>query len=391
MDDELKLMIPGPTEVSQAVLEKLSLPMRPHYGDAWCGKYFEVVDKVKRVFRTRGDLFILAATCSAAMELAVSHAVEPGEKILICNNGFFGDRFTEIAEHFGADVVTARVEYGKAVTEEDVRSALESHPDIRAVAVVHNESSTTVETELSGITAAARERDVLTIVDCVSSMGALDIPTDELGIDFCISGSQKCFAAPAGLAFISVSDRAWERVRSRKQPLHAWYLNLNVLEKYRDDWTDWHPQGPNTAPVSLYMALDQALDEILDEGLKARSERHTRARDAFRAAMRAMGLKLYVEDAVASRTLTAICLPEGIDGAALRENILRRHRILLAGGLGATKNTVIRVGHMAWTASEEFLVPAIQAIESELQRMGAAINAGAAVETFKREFPRGKR
>ena len=316
----------------------------------------------------------------------MSHAVEPGEKILICNNGFFGDRFTEIAECFGAEVVTARSEYGEAITEEQVRAALADQPDIRALAVVHNESSTTVETELSGITAASRERDVLTIVDCVSSMGALDIPTDALGIDFCISGSQKCFAAPAGLAFLSVSERAWDRLRSRKKPLRAWYLNLNVLKKYQGQWADWHPQGPNTAPVSLYLALDQALDEILDEGLKARSARHTRARDAFRAAMRAMGLELFVDDAVASRTLTAVCLPEGLDGAALRRNILERHRILISGGLGAMADTVIRVGHLGWTASEKFLAPTIQAIESELQGMGAVIESGAAVEIFRQQF-----
>ena len=386
MDPDLRLMIPGPTVVSEKVLEKLSLPMMPHYGDEWSAFYFDVVAKAKTVFQTQSDLFILSTTSSAAMEMAVSHAVEPGETILIGNNGFFGDRFAEIAECLGAKVVTVRSEHGQAITEEQVRSALKEHPDIRALALVHNESSTAVESALPGITKAAQEHDVLTLVDCVSSMGAVDVPTSELGIDFCLTGSQKCLAAPAGLALLSVSDRAWERIRSRKQPVPSWYLNLNILSRYRDEWADWHPEGPNSASVPLYLALDQALDEILDEGLPKRFARHTRVRDAFRAAMRAMGLELFVEDDVASRTLTAVCLPEGIDGAALRGNMQTKHRILIAGGLGTTKNTMVRVGHMAWTASAEHLIPTIEAIETELRALGADVDTGKAVETFRRTF-----
>ena len=381
-----KLMIPGPTEVSAKARAKMALPMKPHYGDEWADYYFKVVAKVKRIFQTEYDLFILAATSSAAMEMAVSHALQPGEKVLICNNGFFGDRFEEMALLLGAKPVTTRSEHGRPITADQVRLALKEHPDVKALALVHNESSTAVESELSGITAVARKKRVLTIVDCVSSMGGVDVPTDRLGIDFCLSGSQKCFGAPAGVSFVSVSPRAWEAVAARKQPIRAWYLNLDVLKKYQEKWRNWHPQGPNTAPVSLYLALDQALDEILEEGLPQRFARHTKARDAFRAAMRAMGLSLFVEDACASRTLTAVRLPEGIDGAALRGRILERHDILIAGGLGATANTVIRVGHLALTASAEYLVPTIEAIESELLSLRARIKKNVAAQTFKRTF-----
>jgi len=390
MDPDVMLMIPGPTVISQKAQEKLGLPMMPHYGDAWSAFYFGVIEKTKQVYQTQNELFILAATCSAAMELAVSHAVEPGEKILICNNGFFGDRFEEMARCLGLDTVAVRSEYGRAVTGEQVSAALSQDDAIRALAVVHNESSTAVESDLPGIVAAARAHDVLTVVDCVSSMGAVDIPTDRLGIDYCISGTQKCFGAPPGLAFLSVSERALARLQERKTPVAAWYLNLDILRKYREEWTDWHPQGPNTASVPLYLSLDQALDEILEEGLPTRFARHTRARDAFRAAMRAMGLALYVEDAIASRTLTAVCLPEGIDGAVLRKNILEKQRILIAGGLGATANTVIRVGHLAWTASEEYLVPTIQAIDAELAAMGAEIASGQGVSAFQETFRQGR-
>ncbi|MDD5697712.1 MAG: alanine--glyoxylate aminotransferase family protein [Victivallaceae bacterium] len=386
MNSNLKLMIPGPTEVSPEVCRKLSEPMRPHYGPEFCKLYFEVVEKLKKVYQTQNDLYILAATSSSAMEIAVSHAVEPGGKMLICNNGVFGDRFTEMAEAYGIKVVTTRSEYGQPVNAMQVNQALESDPEITALALVHNESSTGVESPLEPIMAAARGKNVLSIVDTVSSMGGVNVKTDALGIDFCVSGAQKCFGAVAGLGFISVSDRAWKRINARKNPVGSWYLNLSVLKNYREKWRQWHPQGPNTAPVSLYLGLNQALDEILEEGLERRFERHVRARDAFRNAMRAMGLKLFVEDEFASKTLTAVCLPEGIDGGRLRENIQKNHHILLAGGLGNTANTVIRIGHLSRTASEDYLVPTIAAIEQELTALGAEVCPGKAVNEFNREF-----
>jgi len=386
MEKSLKLMIPGPTEVSPEVCRKLSEPMKPHYGPEFCKLYFGVIEKLKKIYQTENDFYVLAATSSSAMEIAVSHAVEPGGKILICNNGFFGDRFTEMSEAYGLKVVTTKGEYGKPITAAQVENALDQDSEIEALAIVHNESSTAVESPLESIIAAAKKRNVITIVDTVSSMGGVDVKTDKLSIDFCVSGPQKCFGAPAGLGFISVSENAWKKINSRKNPVHSWYLNLSVLKSYRDKWTKWHPQGPNTAPVSLYLGLNQALDEILSEGLENRFARHIRARDAFRAAMRAMGLKLFVEDEFASKTLTAVCLPAGIDGTELRTRIQKNHAILLAGGLGDTANTVIRIGHLSLTASTDYLVPTINAIECELSKMGAKITAGNAVSEFRKVF-----
>ena len=389
-----RLMIPGPTEVSAEVLEELSQPIRAHYGAEWSQFYFEVVAKVKKVFQTENSLFILPNTSSGAMEMAVAHAVEPGQKVLICKNGFFGERFEEMAVALGVKVVTTHSDYGKPISADQVRRALRQDPGIRALAVVHNETSTGVESELSGITSAAQDQGVLTIVDTVSSMGGVDLPTDTLGIDFCITGTQKTMGAPCGLAFLSVSQRAWNAISARQEPVRGWYLNLNILKKYQEMWFDWHPQGPQSAAVSLYLALDQSLDEIFQEGLERRFARHVRARDAFRDAMRAMGLLLFVEDDCASPTLTAVCLPEGIDGAELRQQIEDKHDILLAGGLGATANTVIRVGHMSRTASPEYLLPTIEAIERELRNLGVKIKRGSGAQGFnefwKRDGDRGR-
>ncbi len=383
-----KLMIPGPTEVSPRVLEKLGEPIRAHYGADWTKFYFEVVGKVQKVFQTRNSLFILATTSSGAMEMAVAHAVEPGGKILICLNGFLGERFEEMAVSLGATVVTTRSRYGEPITAEQVRVSLQQDPGIRALAVVHNETSTGVASELSGITAAARENGVLTIVDAVSSMGAVDLPIDTLGVDFCITGTQKCMGAPCGLAFLSVSQQAWEAIAARQEPVRGWYLNLNVLKKYQEMWLDWHPQGPVSAAVSLYMALNQSLDEIFEEGLEQRVARHTRARNAFRDGIRATGLHPFVEDHCASCTVTAVRIPEGVDGADLRKRLEDEHDILVGGGLGEAANTVIRVGHMSRTASPECLVPTIEAIERELGFLGTKIEAGLGAQGFNESWAR---
>ena len=384
--DALRLMIPGPTEVSPKALERMAQPIRPHYGDDWTRLYFDTVEKLKKVFQTKNDLFILAATSSAAMEMAVSHAVEPKETILICKNGSFGERFEEMARSLGCNVLTTVSKYGRPVTAQQVRDALEKNPRIKAMAMVHNETSVAVESNLSEVLGAAREYGVLTIVDTVSSMGGVDIQTDRLGIDFCVSGSQKCLGAPAGLAFISVSGRAWEAIENRREPVRAWYLNLNILKKYRDQWIGWHPQGPNTASVPLYLALNCVLGEILDEGLENRFRRHICASKAFRDSIRAMGLGLFVEDAFASKTVTAVCVPEGVDGAALRENMEKKHHILVAGGMGAFSKSMIRVSHMSMTASMEYLAPTLWALEEELLLLKAGINRGAATDVLKQGF-----
>ncbi len=385
----MRLMIPGPTELSQAIRERMALPMKPHYGEPWSEEFHGIVEKLKAVFQTRNDLFILAATSSAAMEMAVTHAVEPGEEILIGNNGFFGDRFTAIAESVGAVVRTIRSPNGEAIRGEQVRSALREFPRAKALAIVHNETSTAVESPLREILDAARAKDVVSIVDCVSSLGGTDVPVDGLGIDYCLCGSQKCLGAAPGLSFISVSPRAWRGIKGRKTPVRSWYLNLGILKDYGDKWQNWHPQGPNTAPVSLYEGLDQALDEIRDEGLEARFARHRRARDAFRAAMVSMGLELYVRDDIASKTLTAVKLPAGINGSTLRKRILERHDILLAGGLGETADTILRVSHMARTASAEHLIPTIEALETQLTELGHHVPRGSGARAFKARFESG--
>jgi alanine-glyoxylate transaminase/serine-glyoxylate transaminase/serine-pyruvate transaminase len=379
------LMIPGPTEVAVEVLERMSRPVEPHYGEEFVRLYFGVESKLKKVFQTRNDIYTLAATSSAAMEAAITAGTEPGDEVLVCHNGFFGARFAEIVASAGGRAVLVRAEFGQPIRPAEVEAALRDHPGIRLLALVHNETSTGVENPVREIVAIARKRKVLTVVDSVSALGGVPLPVDKWGIDFCVSGSQKCLESPAGLSFISVSERAWKFMAARKTPVAGWYLNLLTLRRYRREWIKWHPQGPNTAPVSLYMALDAALDRILAEGLEKRFARHARAAKAVRSAVRAVGIKPFVADACASKTLTALKMPKGIDGVELRKRMAADHQILLAGGVGGDES-IVRISHMGLTASAEFQVPTMAALERCLALQGMKVKPGQAVRKFEEVF-----
>ncbi len=379
------LMIPGPTEVADAVLQRMALPVEPHYGEAFVRLYFSIESKLQKVFQTRNDIYTLAATSSAAMEAGINAGTEPGDEVLVCHNGFFGNRFAEMVAGAGGRAVLVRAELGKPIRPADVEAALRKHPGIRFMALVHNETSTGVENPVRDIMKVAQKRKVLTLVDSVSALGGVDLPVDELGIDFCVSGSQKCLESPAGLSFISVSERAWRFMQARKTPIFGWYLNLLTLRRYRQEWAKWHPQGPNTAPVSLYMALDAALDGILAEGLKARFARHARAARAVRSAVRAVGIKPFVPDGCASRTLTALKMPKGVDGMELRKRMAADHQILLAGGVGGDES-IVRISHMGLTASVEFQAPTMAALERCLALQGMKVAPGRAVRKFEEVF-----
>ena len=377
------LMIPGPTEVSSEVLAKLALPIEPHYGDEFVKLYFKVVAKLKKIFETSNNIFILAATCSAAMETAVNCAVEQEDKVLVCLNGFFGERFKEIVESVGAIPVLVEADIGKPIEPNVVKRVLDDNHEIRTLTVVHNESSTGVENPIEEICEVASRRRVLTIVDSVSGLGGTRLSVNKWKIDLALSGSQKCIGAPTGLSFLTISQKAWERFRNRKTQIHGWYLNLLNLKRYQDQWRNWHPQGPNSAPVSLYMALDAALDDVISEGMETRIKRHEKVTRALRCALKEVGLEALVEDRFASKTVTAVKLPSGVDGEELRKMVADDFDILLTGGVGETKNSIIRIGHMGMTAQSKYLLPTLKAIELTLSKLGFAIEKNKAQEVFK--------
>jgi len=378
------LMIPGPTEVSEEVREEIGKPVSPHYGSDWVGIYKETIGLLRTIFRTSGDMFVLVGSSSAAMEASVMSAIEPGDKILVELSGNFGLRFKEIAEAQGGKVVPLNVELGNAVDPDEVRSVLEQDRKIKAMTLVHNETSTGVTNPVKELGDIAKEHGLLYLVDAVSSLGGIELRTDEWNIDFCITGSQKCLETPPGLAMMSVSDNAWKAMERRKEPIRGWYLNLQNLRRYMIMWADWHPHGPETMATSLFKGLRVALGKILEEGLENRWERHKRAGMAMRSAVRAMGLEPFANDQIASNTLTSVRIPQGVKGTDLLKVMEDEHGMLIAGGVGPTAGKIFRIGHMGATASANYILPAVSSLEISLKKLGYPLELGCGVQAAQR-------
>lgn len=358
------LLGPGPSMVHPRVLRAMSAPMIGHL-DPY---YLEIMDRIQEmlraVFVTENELTLsISGTGSAAMETAVANFVEPGTSILVCENGYFGGRITEMARRYQADVSVIRRPWGKTFSPEEIESALREKP-AQVVALVHAETSTGVAQPLGEISRVVHQAGALLLVDAVSSLGGVPLRVDELSIDICYSGSQKCLSAPPGLGPITIGPRALEALESRRSPVANWYLDLTLLRKY------WGPERlyHHTAPISANFALYEALRLVLVEGLEARWERHRRNAVLLWDGLQEMGLELFAPEAVRLPPLTTVLAPEGVDEAAIRSALLKEYGIEIAGGLGDLKGKAWRIGLMGYSCRQENILLLLEALKRLLKR-----------------------
>lgn len=375
MDARKILMIPGPTEVSPDVLYEMSKPVFPHYGADWVRTYTDTTEKMKLIFQTEGDLFILVGSGSAALEACILSSISPGDKVLVISSGFFGDRLKEIVAADGGRVVPIDVQLGDSVKPEAVDEQLAENTDIRLVVAVHCETSTGAVNPVKELAQVSRKHGVPFMVDAISSLAGMNLEMDRWGIDLCVTASQKCLETPPGLGLIAVGERAWKRMESLPES-RGWYLNLLNIRRYSEMWADWHVHGPVTMATSNLLALRAAAERILREGLEKRFRRHEQVAHAFRAGARALGLEPFVRDEIASATMTSLKTPPGIDDKELRGTIDREYGILIAGSVGEMRGKVVRVGHMGMTASSRYVLPTISALEMALARLGYPARSG---------------
>jgi len=374
------LMIPGPTEVEPEALLAMAQPTIPHYGDDWVRINSRIIAKLKKVFQTENDMFIIPGSSSAAMEAAVNAVVEPGTEVLVELSGFLCYRFKEMVESYEGKVVPIEFEWGEPVHPEVVRSTLSANPSIKVMTLIHNVSSTGVTNPAREIAQICQEFDVILICDTVSSMGGIDIKTDEWGLDFCMCGNQKCMQTPPGLGLVSVSEKAWIHMEERKTPVQGWYLNFLNLRRYCRQWSDWHPHGPVTAPTALYAALEVALDHMLEEGLENRFKRHVLNAKALRAGLKAAGIKLFVDNRFASNTITTFIVPDGIDGKKIRKILEDEFKIMISGAPDKIAGRVLRVGHMGVTSARSWILATLTGIIYACNKLGATLDTGKALE-----------
>lgn len=370
---ETLLMIPGPTMVAPRVLKAMSENIINHRSAAFGEILKETNEMMSEVFQTENQSYILTGSGTAAMEAAVGNITEKGDKVLNIVGGKFGERFMQIAETHGGSPVELKVEWGNAVNPDDVKNILEEEEDIKAVTIVHNETSTGVANPIAEVGKIVKDYDALYVVDTVSSLGGDDVFVDGYGIDICVTGSQKCLAAPPGMAAITLNDDAWDVVD--KTETSTYYLNM---KKYRKSGEKEPPETPYTPSVSLTYAMREALHIIMEEGLEERILRHKLAAKATRAGVKALGLDLFAQPDAASNTVTAIKMPEGITDKDLRGTMRNKYHIELAGGQDHLKGNVFRIGHMGNITQRE-IIATISALEMTLKELGFDLEMGKGV------------
>ena len=364
---------PGPTNVDPAVLDAMSRPMLGHLDPVLHEILLDVVALLRRVYRAPDGLVLpLHCTGTAGMEAGIANLLEAGDKVIVAQCGFFGRRISEIARRHGAEVVTVEADWGDSVPNAAILSALDDHPDARMVAVVHAETSTGVEHPLAELGAALKDRDTLLMADCVTSLAGIPLEVGAWGVDFAYSCTQKCLAAPPGMSPVAVSERAVERLLARRTPV-PFSFDLLLLERY---WIERPAAYHHTAPILGIYALHEALCQVLREGLEERWARHAEAARHLQAAIEARGLELLADPDHRLAPLTAVRVPDGVDGKAVQTQLLTDHGIEIGGGLGPDAPSMWRIGLMGRNASVETADRVLAALDAVLVGEAAPALAG---------------
>lgn len=357
-----QLRVPGPTPCPPEVLRAMGWPMINHRGPEYKKLIYEVTDELKQVFQTRNDLYILTGSGTGGLEAAVVNMLSPGDKVLSVSIGVFGDRWASIAKIFGADVVSLNYEWGKAADPAEVAGAIMANPDVKAVMVTHNETSTGVTNDLEAISKVVKDAGKLLLVDAISSLSSIDVPVDKWGCDIVVTGSQKGWMVPPGLSMVSISPEAWEAFEKAKMPRFYWDFDKarSYLEKGENPWTP---------AVSVVYALSVALKMMLNEGLENIFARQVRIGQMTRDGIKGLGLSIFADEKYASNTVTSVSIPEGVDGKKLQQLMQSEHGIVLAGGQQHLDGKIFRIGHLGLVTEDE-IRELIAALEKTLPKAG---------------------
>jgi aspartate aminotransferase-like enzyme len=369
MPEKRYLFTPGPTPVPPEVLAALAQPIVHHRGPDFRIVYERCLARLKDVFRTEREVMLFTASGTGAFESAIANLVSPGDRVVAVTAGAFGERWVAMGEAFGADVVPLRYEWGETPSPDDLASTLAEAGGAKAVFLVHSETSTGVVADVQALAAVAREAGALSVVDAVSSLGAVPLETDEWELDVVATGSQKALMCPPGLAMTAVSDAAYAAQGTGARFYYDWNRTLKAQAAF---------DAAFTPAVSLVSALDVALGMLLDGGLESAFERHVRLGRACREGIKAMGLELFSPDEDRASVVTAIRVPEGVDGTELLLLLRDRHGVTLAPGQGPLKGKIFRIGHIGWFDVFD-ITTALAAVELALTELGADVERGVAV------------
>ena len=366
-----QLRIPGPTPLPERVMRALNRPLIDHRGPEFAAILADVTAGAKRVFKTSSDLLLLTSSGTGGLESAVANLVSPGDEVVAALCGNFGERFAALAAAYGADVVRLEFEWGQPVDPDDLAHVLANHPKAKVLLLTHNETSTGLTNPLPQLARVGRDAGRIVVVDGVSSISSIAIETDAWGVDVAVSGSQKGWMAPPGIALVSVSDRAWEQQARARSP------------RFYFDWKEaktWGDKGmtPFTPAIPVAFALQEGLHMLEEESLEHVYERHARLARATQAGLTALGFELYAREGSRSNTVTSALPPPGLDVNALRKLLNEKHGVVIAGGQGKMAGKMVRVGHLGAIAEGD-VVQVLWAIEQALEELDIARADGRAV------------
>jgi len=377
-----RLMGPGPLDVHPRVYKALSSPVIGYLDPV----YLTVLDRIREllpsVFGTQNRLtHATPGTGTSGMETCITNLLEPGDRVLVCTHGYFGDRIRQMAERQDAEITVIEEEWGKPTDPERVEAALKQGP-FKLMALVHAETSTGVLQPMEDISRLAKEYETMLLLDTVSSLGGIEIKVDEWGVDASFSCSQKCIGCPPGLSPITFGDRALEAVKKRTHAVRSWYLDISLLEKY------WGPERVyhHTSSSTLNYALLEALLLIHEEGLQKRFARHIKNHKALVAGVEALGLKMLVKPEYRLPTLNTILIPEGVDDAKLRRYLLETFKLDIGGGFGLLAGKVWRVGLMGYSSSADNVLFFIPALSRALAVQGIKTDLASGLEAVLSEL-----
>ena len=361
------LMGPGPSDVSPRVLGALSRPTIGHLDPLFVGMMDEVKSLLQYAFQTKNELTIaVSAPGSAGMETCFVNLVEPGEKVIVCVNGVFGMRMVENVERLGAVAVVINDEWGAPVDCDKVRAAFAEHGDAKFLAFVHAETSTGALSDAKQLCQIAQQHNALSIVDAVTSLGGVELRVDEWGIDAIYSGSQKCLSCVPGISPVSFGPRAVEKLNQRQGKVPSWFLDQTLVMSY------WSGEGKrsyhHTAPVNSLYALHESLVMLQEEGLENAWARHRAQHEQLKAGLEKLGIDFIVDEAYRLPQLNTVLIPEGIDDAAVRQQLLSEFNLEIGAGLGALAGKAWRIGLMGYAARGENVALCLAALQSALKK-----------------------
>jgi len=379
------LMGPGPSDVHPRILSALARPTIGHLDPMFVDMMDEVKGMLQYAFQTENQLTMpVSAPGSAGMETCFANLVEPGDKVIVCQNGVFGGRMKENVERCGGTAVMVEDDWGKAVDTAKVEEALQTNPDAKILAFVHAETSTGAQSDAKTLTELAHKHDCLVIVDAVTSLAGTPILVDEWNIDAIYSGTQKCLSCTPGISPVSFNEAALEKIRNRSSKVQSWFLDLNLVMGY---WGSGQKRAyHHTAPVNGLYGLHESLVMLQQEGIENAWKRHADNHQVLKAGLEAMGLDFVVAEADRLPQLNSVTIPEGVDDALVRSRLLNEFNLEIGAGLGALAGKVWRIGLMGFSSRAENILLCVSALEAVLSDMKAPINSGVALKAIQEKL-----